>query len=111
MPKSCPICNRDNPDAAKYCCNCNVSFRRAIENYDAFISYRREGGSETARLIQMSLQTMAGKKIFLDVDELETGKFDNRLLECIERTNNFLLIPHFPDELHKPEAVRYSSAP
>jgi tetratricopeptide (TPR) repeat protein len=59
--------------------------------YDAFISYRREGGSETSRSIKESLEKR-GVRVFLDFDELKTGRFDERLLQEISEIPNFLLI-------------------
>jgi hypothetical protein len=57
----------------------------------AFISYRREGGSETARLIY---QGLGNNKIrtFLDVEDLSSGHFDERLLREIEALPNFIVI-------------------
>ena len=63
----------------------------AAGEYDVFISYRREAGSETARLIRMGLAS-AGYRVFLDVDDLPSGHFDDRLLSLIEQTRNFVLI-------------------
>ncbi len=59
--------------------------------YDAFISYRREGGSETSRSIKESLEKR-GVRVFLDLDELKTGRFDEKLLQEISEIPNFLLI-------------------
>ena len=59
--------------------------------YDAFISYRREGGSETSRSIKESLEKR-GVRVFLDFDELKTGRFDEKLLLEISEIPNFLLI-------------------
>lgn len=92
MNKACLACGYENLLLAKFCNNCNVPFKKKLEKYDAFISYRRDGGSETARLVQMGLKSIANKNCFLDVDELETGKFDTKLLEIISSTLNFILI-------------------
>jgi hypothetical protein len=59
--------------------------------YDVFISYRREGGAETARLIRSELQKR-GIDAFLDVDDLGASHFDERLLGEIERASSFVLI-------------------
>ena len=59
--------------------------------YDVFISYRRDVSSETARLIQFALRS-EGLKVFLDVDEMEAGHFDERLLGTIEDTPNFIVV-------------------
>ena len=50
--------------------------------FDAFIGYRREGGSEIARLVKFLLESK-GKKVFLDVDDLSAGIFDEKLLNTI----------------------------
>ena len=44
-----------------------------------FISYRREGGAETARLLRYELLAR-GWDVFLDVEDLKGGTFDERLL-------------------------------
>ncbi|MDM8524877.1 toll/interleukin-1 receptor domain-containing protein [Desulfococcaceae bacterium HSG8] len=64
---------------------------RPENDYDIFISYRREGGSDKARLFQQALSER-GLKVFLDVDELRAGYFDEKLLRVIENTPGFLLI-------------------
>jgi hypothetical protein len=56
-----------------------------------FISYRRDGGAETARLIRYELLTR-GWDVFLDVENMGSGAFDETLLAEIERAENFLLI-------------------
>ena len=61
------------------------------ESIDAFISYRREGGAETARLISKELRDR-GVRVFLDVDDLASGHFDERLLREIEAVPNFIVI-------------------
>ncbi len=60
-------------------------------DYDVFISYRRESGAETSRLIKVSLEKKFFK-VFLDVDNLPSGHFDERLLQIIEDTQNFVVI-------------------
>ncbi len=59
--------------------------------YDIFISYRRDQGAETARLLRLAL-SQRGYRVFLDVDDLSSGHFDDRLLSHIESTPNFILI-------------------
>jgi formylglycine-generating enzyme required for sulfatase activity len=56
-----------------------------------FISYRRDTGSEVARLIQEYLEGQ-GFDVFLDVDGLGAGHFDEQLLREIESRRNFVLI-------------------
>jgi CHASE2 domain-containing sensor protein len=57
----------------------------------AFISYRRQGGAETARLIRAALRERR-QNVFLDVEDLGPGIFDARLLEEIEHAPNFIVI-------------------
>ena len=57
----------------------------------AFISYRRDGGSETARLVARELRSR-GWRAFLDVDDLGASHFDDRLLLEIQNAGNFILI-------------------
>ena len=56
-----------------------------------FISYRREGGAEIARLISSQLQRR-GVTTFLDIDDLGAQCFDERLLNAIKSAQNFVLI-------------------
>ena len=59
--------------------------------YDVFISYRRDGGYETARLIYEHLK-FKGLNPFFDVEELRSGPFNTKLYEEISNSQNFLLI-------------------
>ncbi len=59
--------------------------------YHIFISYRREGGSEVVRGVQGALRDR-GLRVFLDVDELRTGHFDEALLRHIAESPNFLVV-------------------
>lgn len=61
----------------------------ASDNYDVFFSYRREGGSDVARSVQQALKD--DYRIFLDVDRLPSGHFDNALLRTIEVAPNFVV--------------------
>ena len=60
-------------------------------SYDVFISYRRESGSEKARLLLEALNKR-GYRVFLDVKDLREGHFDEALLREIERIPNFLVV-------------------
>jgi hypothetical protein len=62
-----------------------------MESYDVFISYRRDGGGETARLLRIALK-QHGYRVFLDVDDLASGHFDDRLLQLIAETPHFIVI-------------------
>ena len=42
--------------------------------YDVFITYRREGGKQYARNLQLMLQ-LRGFSVFFDYDELTDGPF------------------------------------
>lgn len=59
--------------------------------YDVFISYRRESGSPNARLLREALEKR-GYRVFLDVEDLTQGHFDEALLREIERIPNFLVV-------------------
>jgi class 3 adenylate cyclase/putative methionine-R-sulfoxide reductase with GAF domain len=62
----------------------------ASGEFDIFISYRRDGGSAEARCIQATLKDHYG--VFLDVDTLPAGHFDESLLRVIESTRNFVVL-------------------
>ena len=70
----------------------------AVEKYDVFISYRREGGEYLAGRIRDSL-VERGYRVFLDVESLRSGRFDDRLLQIIGATPVFVLVctPHSLD--------------
>jgi len=57
----------------------------------AFISYRRETDSETARLVRCEL-AVKGYMAFLDVPDLRSSYFDEHLLREIENVPNFVLV-------------------
>ena len=59
--------------------------------YAAFISYRREGGAESARLIREILLRHE-QRAFLDVVDLGSYHFDERILTAIEQAPNFLVV-------------------
>jgi hypothetical protein len=63
----------------------------SARHYLAFISYRRESGAEAARLISKELRDR-GINAFLDVDDMASGHFDERLLRVIETSQNFIVI-------------------
>ncbi|XP_075677995.1 NAD(+) hydrolase sarm1-like isoform X2 [Dermatophagoides pteronyssinus] len=58
---------------------------------DVFISYRRSNGSQLASLLKVHLQ-LRGFSVFLDVERLKAGKFDNNLLNSIRQAKHFLLV-------------------
>ena len=60
--------------------------------YDVFISYRRDGGFETARLIYEHFSNVFGMKVFFDLEELRSGKFNLKLYSAIDESENFILV-------------------
>lgn len=69
-----------------------------------FLSYRRDKGADTARLMRTSLDAN-GWATFLDVDDLGSSYFDDRLLLEIKRADGFILIlsPGALDRCHEPD--------
>ena len=59
--------------------------------YDVFISYRREGGYETAKHLN-DLLVRDGYRVSFDIDTLRSGDFDTQLLARIEQCKDFILI-------------------
>ena len=56
--------------------------------YDLFLSYRREGGFATARLLYEHLKKI-GITPFFDLEELRSGPFNTKLYSSIEESSNF----------------------
>ena len=71
---------------------------------DIFISYRREGGEHLALLIYYRLR-YDGYSVFLDVESLRSGKFDEALFDRIREAKDFVLIlpPQGLDRCSNPE--------
>ena len=61
------------------------------KKYDIFISYRREGGAEMADSIYQRLQN-AGYSVFLDLEQLKSGKFNEQLLSVIDSCTDFIVV-------------------
>lgn len=59
--------------------------------YDIFISYRRAGGAQYARILQLMLM-QRGYKVFLDYDELTDGVFSDKIREAIKEAPVFMLV-------------------
>ena len=59
--------------------------------YDIFISYRREGGYETAKHLY-DLLTRDGYSVSFDIDTLRNGDFDITLLNRIDECTDFILV-------------------
>ena len=62
-----------------------------MKAYDIFISYRREGGAQYARIMQLMLQ-QRGFRVFLDYDELTDGVFGDHIKAAIIEAPVFMLI-------------------
>lgn len=63
----------------------------AKKNHKIFISYRREGGVYLAILICKLLNQM-GKDVFLDLESLQSGRFDEQLYDKIDECSNVIAI-------------------
>ena len=59
--------------------------------YDIFISYRRKYGFAVAKMISELLKTR-GVSAFVDLDELRSGTFDDKIIDAIASTPSFVLI-------------------
>lgn len=59
--------------------------------YDVFISYRRDGGFSSAKLLYEHLRNL-GVSPFFDLEELKSGQFDTKLYRSIEESSNFVPI-------------------
>ena len=62
-----------------------------MEKYDVFISYRRDGGDQTAKVIYDRLKDM-GYHTFYDIETLRSGAFNTKLYSVIEKSNDVLVI-------------------
>ena len=62
-----------------------------MKHYDIFISYRREGGFEVADSINQRLQK-AGYSVFFDLEQLNSCKFNEKLLNVIDNCRDFILV-------------------
>ena len=68
-------------------------------SYDIFISYRRNGGEHTAKIIKDSL-TEQGYSVFFDVESLRSGNFNTKLYSVIDECRDFIVILS-PDALER----------
>lgn len=60
-------------------------------SYDIFISYRRNGGEYTAKILRDRLEDQ-GYQVFFDVESLRSGYFNTKLYSVIDECKDFLLI-------------------
>lgn len=67
--------------------------------YDAFISYRRKNGFWAAKMIRELLKAK-GVTAYMDLDELRSGVFSDKLLNAI-RTSPYFLLVLPPDALER----------
>lgn len=61
------------------------------DRYDIFISYRREGGYDTAKHLN-DLLVRDGYRVSFDIDTLRNGDFDEQLYDRIDQCEDFILI-------------------
>jgi len=61
------------------------------EMYDVFLSYRRDGGETMAILLRDRL-TAKGYRVFLDVESLNSGSFNEKLLHVISECTDFIVV-------------------
>lgn len=61
------------------------------QNYDIFISYRRDDGAQYARILQLELEKR-GYKVFLDYEELKDGVFGDNIKDALKSTPIFLMV-------------------
>lgn len=73
------------------------------DKYQIFISYRRVGGEDLARLLEYKL-TDRGFKVFFDVESLRSGAFNTALFEKIAECTDVLVVlpPHGLDRCVNP---------
>lgn len=62
-----------------------------MKKKNVFISYRRDGGEHTARMLHDKL-TQLGYRVFYDIESMQSGNFDDRLYKVIEECDDFLVI-------------------
>lgn len=68
--------------------NVNMKLGR---KYDIFISYRRDGGFETANLIASKLK-LSGYRVFLDIHSMHSGNFSEQLKEKVKGCKDFIWV-------------------
>lgn len=71
--------------------NGETSRRRENMKHNIFISYRREGGFETARYLYDHLK-WDGYIVTFDLDTLRNGRFDKALLARIDECTDFIVV-------------------
>ena len=59
--------------------------------YDVFISYRRDAGQDIARALELGLENK-GLRVFFDLEEIRSGKFNEKLYTSIEQSKNVIFL-------------------
>ena len=62
-----------------------------MDRHDIFISYRRDGGEHLAARVKDALKAR-GFSVFMDIEDLKSGKFNEALLQKIGAATDFLVI-------------------
>ena len=62
-----------------------------MNEFDVFISYRREGGLFLALHIKTALEKR-GYSVFMDIENMKSGPFNEILYDKIQETENFILV-------------------
>ncbi len=72
--------------------------------YDIFVSYRRDGGYETALPIVEKLRS-ACYRVFFDLESMNAGKFNEQLIDVIDSARDFVLVlpEHGLDRCQSPD--------
>ncbi|NXC19162.1 SARM1 protein, partial [Corythaeola cristata] len=77
--------------AARETLHSPITLQTAPDGTDVFISYRRSTGSQLASLLKVHLQ-LHGFSVFIDVEKLEAGKFEDKLVQSVMSARNFVLV-------------------
>uniref|UniRef100_A0A8C6YHN3 NAD(+) hydrolase SARM1 n=1 Tax=Nothoprocta perdicaria TaxID=30464 RepID=A0A8C6YHN3_NOTPE len=77
--------------AAREMLHSPITLQVSASGTDVFISYRRSTGSQLASLLKVHLQ-LHGFSVFIDVEKLEAGKFEDKLTQSVMNARNFVLV-------------------
>ncbi|KAL8580973.1 hypothetical protein ACOMHN_017539 [Nucella lapillus] len=80
-----------SPTTAPCDCLAGEVSKKSKKAIDVFISYRRSNGSQLASLLKVHLQ-LRGFTVFIDIERLRAGKFDESLLESVRQANSFIIV-------------------
>ena len=93
--KTCQNCGLTMPSSLDFCNRCGNALTTVTttytDTYDIFLSYRRDGGETMAILLRDRL-TAKGYNVFLDIENLNSGTFNNKLFDVIDNCKDFVLI-------------------